>query len=397
MTRKKTKPSTKRKLMDSSQNTDSSFDLTSKQPYKKSNKKQNKQQKASNSVDYSEQGNISAQMTPDNFIQNQKQQSSTPYPYPYPPPFSGPQPVHFSQYTPPVADSSILSHIMYSISSIDSRLSKLESMDKKLDKFDGLCEAVDSLFTRVKTSESDVKKLTSQVSELNNTCDSFNIKLDELNAEKDNLWIAQASGGSGSPGKGSKLKKEIAEIHKQNSELKSTVSDLQYEATKNNLIFYGIVDMPGEDVQNLLSGFVRYEMDVKTNINFRSVRRMNSKFKPRPIIATFDNFKQREVVKSSAYKLKSSPFGLSVQYTPDVLAKRKQLLPIQREARAQQAKAVMIRDKLYINNELFDQIKHKQFLPKMETQIPNEKIEVDICTDKTTHQTDEKQATTKED
>ncbi|CAG2249458.1 unnamed protein product [Mytilus edulis] len=234
----------------------------------------------------------------------------------------------------------------------------------------------------VKTSESDVKKLTSQVSELNNTCDSFNIKLDELNAEKDNLWIAQASGGSGSPGKGSKLKKEIAEIHKQNSELKSTVSDLQYEATKNNLIFYGIVDMPGEDVQNLLSGFVRYEMDVKTNINFRSVRRMNSKFKPRPIIATFDNFKQREVVKSSAYKLKSSPFGLSVQYTPDVLAKRKQLLPIQREARAQQAKAVMIRDKLYINNELFDQIKHKQFLPKMETQIPNEKIEDIVTSDK---------------
>ncbi|VDH89976.1 Hypothetical predicted protein [Mytilus galloprovincialis] len=156
-------------------------------------------------------------MTPDNFIQNQKQQSSTPYPYPYPPPFSGPQPVHFSQYTPPVADSSILSHIMHSISSIDSRLSKLESMDKKLDKFDGLCEAVDSLFTRVKTSESDVKKTHYSIS---------NIKLDELNAEKDNLWIAQASGGSGSPGKGSKLKKEIAEIHKQNSELKSTVSDL---------------------------------------------------------------------------------------------------------------------------------------------------------------------------
>ncbi|VDI17200.1 Hypothetical predicted protein [Mytilus galloprovincialis] len=286
MTRRKTKPSTKRKLMDSSQNTDSSFDLTSKQPYKKSNKKQNKQQSASNSVDYSEQGNISAQMTPDNFIQNQKQQSSTPYPYPYPPPFSGPQPVHFSQYTPPVADSSIISHIMHSISFIDSRLSKLESMDKKLDKFDGLCEAVDSLFAR-------------------------------------------ASGGSDSPGKGSKLKKEIAEIHKQNSELKSTVSDLQYEATKNNLIFYGIVDMPGGDVQNLLSGFVRDEME-------------------------------REVVKSSAYKLNGSPFGLSVQYTPDVLAKRKQLLPIQREARAQQAKALMIRDKLYINNELFDQIKHKQ-------------------------------------
>ncbi|CAG2231302.1 unnamed protein product [Mytilus edulis] len=109
---------------------------------------------------------------------------------------------------------------------------------------------------------------------------------------------------------------------------------------------------------------------------------MNSKFKPRPIIATFDNFKQREVVKSSAYKLKSSPFGLSVQYTPDVLAKRKQLLPIQREARAQQAKAVMIRDKLYINNELFDQIKHKQFLPKMETQIPNEKIEDIVTSDK---------------
>ncbi|CAC5390151.1 unnamed protein product [Mytilus coruscus] len=340
---------------------------------------------------------MSAQMTPENIKQNQKQQSSTPYPYPNPSPFPGPLPAHFSQCTPPVADSSILSHIMHSISSIDSRLSKLESMDKKLDKFDRLCEAIDSLFPRVKTTESDVKKLTTQVSELSNTCDNFNIKLDELKEEKDNLWIAQASGGSSSQGKGSKLKKEIAEIHKQNSELKSTVSDLQYEATKNNLIFYGIVDMPGEDVQNLLSGFVRDELEIKRNVNFRSVRRMNSKYKPRPIIVTFDNFKQREVVKSSAYKLKGSPFSLSVQYTPDVLAKRKQLLPIQREARTQKAKAVMMRDKLYIKNELFDQIKHKQYISKMETQIPNEKIDVDLCTDKTTHQTDEKQVTTKED
>ncbi|CAC5405072.1 unnamed protein product [Mytilus coruscus] len=149
--------------------------------------------------------------------------------------------------------------------------------------------------------------------------------------------------------------------------------------------------MPGEDVQNLLSGFVRDELEVKVNVNFRSVRHMNSKYKPRPIIATFDNFKQREVVKSSAYKLKGSPFGHSVQYTPDVLDKRKQLIPIQRESRTQKAKAVMIRDKLYINNELFDQIKHKQYTPKLEIQIPNEKIDVDLCTDKTIHQTDEKQ------
>ena len=179
--------------------------------------------------------------------------------------------------------------------------------------------------------------------------------------------------GNVSPGKGSKLKKELEDVHKQNSELKSAVSELQYESTKNNLIFYGIVDRPNEKVNQLLKGFVRDEMKVKEDVRFKSVRRMNSKSKPRPIVASFENFKQRELVKHSAYKLKGSPFGLSEQYPQDVLATRKQLLPIQKEARSKGAKAVMVRDKLYINNEIVDPLNYQQLMANIKPKEPPKK------------------------
>jgi hypothetical protein len=52
---------------------------------------------------------------------------------------------------------------------------------------------------------------------------------------------------------------------------------------------------------------------------FCRVQRLNSKSKPRPIIATFAEFKDREIVRSSVYKLIGSPFGLGDQYPSDVL------------------------------------------------------------------------------
>lgn len=165
--------------------------------------------------------------------------------------------------------------------------------------------------------------------------------------------------GSVSPGKGTKFKKELAQIQQENEALKATVSDLQYESNKNNLIFYGIFDSPDENVKDLLNGFVRDELKVRKKIAFRRVHRMNSKHKPRPIIATFDDFRDRELVRSSAHRLKGSSLGVSEQYPPNVQRARKRLVPILRQAKRQRLKAVLIKDKLYIENELFDPTKHE--------------------------------------
>ncbi|VDI54069.1 Hypothetical predicted protein, partial [Mytilus galloprovincialis] len=189
--------------------------------------------------------------------------------------------------------------------------------------------------------------------------------------EKDTMWSAIAAGGAGSPGKGSKIKKELEQIQKQNEELKSTVTDLQCESLKQNLVFYGVVDQPGENTDSLLKGFIRSEINIKSEIKFVNVRRINSKFNPRPILASFESLKDREKVRRSAYRLKGTPFSLSEQYPSDILAKRKRLIPILKEARSQNVKAVLLKDKLYIDNDVFDPLKHKQFIKESTVAFPS--------------------------
>ncbi|VDI57725.1 Hypothetical predicted protein [Mytilus galloprovincialis] len=90
--------------------------------------------------------------------------------------------------------------------------------------------------------------------------------------------------------------------------------------------------------------------------------RINSKFKPRPIIASFESLNDREKVRRSANKLKVSPVSLIERYPSDILVKRNLLIPILKEARSQNVKAVLLKDKLYIDNVVFDPLKHKQFI-----------------------------------
>ncbi|CAG2251848.1 unnamed protein product [Mytilus edulis] len=228
MTRNKLNANAKRKLKDLLNNTDSSFDSPTQQPYKKGSKKLSKNNTSVHSI----HEGLSSDKTPDNQKHAYNTQTSTPLQYPYPLPFPGPPPAHSGSYPsfswppPPVADNNVLGHIMQYITTIDSRLSNLENMDKKIDKLESFCENMENLYIRVKKTETGIETLTSQMTEVQDICVSHKIKLDELCVEKDTMWVAIAAGGAGSPGKGSKIKKELEQIQKQNEELKSTVTDL---------------------------------------------------------------------------------------------------------------------------------------------------------------------------
>ncbi|CAG2197613.1 unnamed protein product [Mytilus edulis] len=201
MTRNKLNTNAKRKLKDLSNNTDSSFDSPTQQPYKKGSKKLSKNNTSVHSI----HEGLSSDKTPDNQKHAYNTQTSTPLQYPYPLPFPGPPPAHSGSYPsfswppPPVADNNVLGHIMQYITTIDSRLSNLENMDKKIDKLESFCENMENLYIRVKKTETGIETLTSQMTEVQDICVSHKIKLDELCVEKDTMWAAIAAGGSGSP------------------------------------------------------------------------------------------------------------------------------------------------------------------------------------------------------
>ena len=78
--------------------------------------------------------------------------------------------------------------------------------------------------------------------------------------------------------------------------------------------------------------------------------------KPRAIIVKFKDTDSKMIVKNAAKEidLKNTPFGVFDQYPPEVQEKRRSLIPKMLEAKAQHKKAVLVRDKLYINNKLYE-------------------------------------------
>lgn len=78
--------------------------------------------------------------------------------------------------------------------------------------------------------------------------------------------------------------------------------------------------------------------------------------KPRVLIVKFKDTDSKMLVKNAARQidLKQTPFGVFDQYPPEVQEKRKGLIPIMLKARDEHKKAVLVRDKLYINNKLYD-------------------------------------------
>lgn len=77
--------------------------------------------------------------------------------------------------------------------------------------------------------------------------------------------------------------------------------------------------------------------------------------KQRPIVVKFASTASKMVVKSALQNvnLKSSPYNVFDQFPKIVQDRRKELIPIMVQASKEQKKAVLVRDKLYINSRLY--------------------------------------------
>ena len=78
--------------------------------------------------------------------------------------------------------------------------------------------------------------------------------------------------------------------------------------------------------------------------------------KPRAMSVKFKDTDSKMIVKNAAKELnlKNTPFGVFDQYPPEVQEKRRELIPVMLKAKTQHRKAVLVRDKLYIYNKLYE-------------------------------------------
>ncbi|KAL4221207.1 hypothetical protein ACF0H5_019471 [Mactra antiquata] len=96
--------------------------------------------------------------------------------------------------------------------------------------------------------------------------------------------------------------------------------------------------------------------DAKSKIVIQRAHRVGRSIpgKIRPIVAKLES-ESKSIIKNAlkVINLKNTPCNVADQYPPEVKDRRKELIPIMVEARRLGKKAVLVRDKLYINNQLY--------------------------------------------
>ncbi|CAG2254323.1 unnamed protein product [Mytilus edulis] len=123
---------------------------------------------------------------------------------------------------------------------------------------------------------------------------------------------------------------------------------------------------PEEDTEAILKDFIKSEIQIEEEINFHVVHRLKPKQdkSPRGIVAKFERRKDRNMVLSAAIqKLKNKKqFVVHEQYPIEVIERRRELVPILKDARTKGHTAVLKEDRLYIDN--------KRYYPRTTRQHP---------------------------
>ena len=96
------------------------------------------------------------------------------------------------------------------------------------------------------------------------------------------------------------------------------------------------------------------EIGVDYRIEFGNVHRFSHKPRgQRPIVARFLYHSDLQYVLNNAYQLCNTPYGIRQQFPKEIEDNRRKLYPIQKEAKRQEKHVVLVRDRLYIDNERY--------------------------------------------
>ena len=139
------------------------------------------------------------------------------------------------------------------------------------------------------------------------------------------------------------------------------LTDIQWRSMRENLIFTGIdeetelCDVKNENCERKIHDFVR-RLGLQNELSFDRVHRIGKynpeQSYPRPIVAKFHNFKDREKVRQAAPTfLKGTKYGVREQFPTEMENTRKLLYPVMKKAKGVEGNKVrLVRDKLFIND-----------------------------------------------
>jgi len=81
-------------------------------------------------------------------------------------------------------------------------------------------------------------------------------------------------------------------------------------------------------------------------------------FRPRPIMAKFEHYKQEELVRSRGKELRETDYSVNDQFPKEILERLRVLFPIQKKFMEGGSRTVIAVDKLLVNGQLLGNFIH---------------------------------------
>lgn len=151
----------------------------------------------------------------------------------------------------------------------------------------------------------------------------------------------------------------LESIKKENKIIKESMLDIQSRSMRDNLIFSGIEESAADNPEALVKSFMttslKLSKETVDSIAFARIHRLGKPRGngPRPIIAKFERYHQKVLVKSKGRELKGTRFGMNDQFPREINERRKVLYPILKRSRAEGKRATISVDKLFIDGQLY--------------------------------------------
>ena len=263
---------------------------------------------------------------------------------------------------------------------IQNQNTRLSNMEQKFSQFNNMQQTISQMENSVLTVNNQVSQLKSNLSDyeqsvayVSDTCDLISSESSENKAVLARLCKTMDS-----------VELKCNELQSKQEKTDERLTELQWRSMRDNLLFTGIeedAELSSEDVKGKLRDFVRIQLGINESITFDRAHRIGKYERqqsfPRPIVAKFHSFREREIVRWAApAALRGTRYGVREQFPAEIESVRKTLYPVMKATRANKNNKVrLVRDKLFINN--------VQYIPPTDS---NENLDVRPKTYRTSYQ-----------
>ena len=219
---------------------------------------------------------------------------------------------------------------------VSEKLDKILGELKKLEKLDAIEATLKDLTSRLGNVESTIDKMKEDARAVESSIKGMDKSLTYLNKEVEELR-----------GTVEDKDKQIEYLHTQHLYLESY-------SRRENLKFFGIPEneasaSEGKDAVGTIDVLCEFLHDVlgfgdpKRNMEFQRVHRIGKSVrgKPRPILARFLRYQDRETVLRAGFELKGTEYMILQDFPQEIIERRRKQMPKLKEAKKKGPKSIL--------------------------------------------------------